>query len=206
MIFNPFALWYPSHSQTLEKHYFIKNQNITQIKNTNHWIFSSQALETRKTSFCIWYWNHATSINLDEQQVVRVTKILVRNQLLIRFLIWACGCFIVFWVIRQWSMLHVTEWKYWLCLLMFMKNVITCCLDLCLFMVILSVVVIVSHSRPKLLLGFNFCVWMCLLIKQKQKQSRKYDPSDVCVESQKQKQKHTSVYSLCVCCLQFFNC
>ena len=56
----------------------------------------------------------------------------------------------------------------------------------CLFMAILSIVVIVSHSGPKLLLGLNFSVWMCLLLKQRQKQSRKCGPSDVCVESQKQ--------------------
>ena len=69
---------------------------------------------------------------------------------------------------------------------MFMKNVTTCCLDLCLFMCILFVVVIVSHSGPKFLLGLNFSVCMCLLVKQKQKQSRKCDPSDMCVASQKQ--------------------
>ena len=34
--FNPFALCYPPLPQTLEKHHFIKNQNITQIKNMNH--------------------------------------------------------------------------------------------------------------------------------------------------------------------------
>ena len=158
------------------------------------------------TPLCIWYRNSVASINLDEQQVVRGTKILVRNQSLFGFLIWACGCFIVFWVISQWSIVYVMEWKYWLCLLMFIKNVTIYCLDLCLFMGILSVVIIVSHSGLKFLLGLNFSVCIYLLGKQKQKQSRKYDPSDVCVESQKQKQKHTSVYSLCVCCLQFFNC
>ena len=68
---------------------------------------------------------------------------------------------------------------------MFMKNVITCSLDLCLFMGILSVMVIVSHSGPKFLLGLNFSVYMCYLVKQNQKQSRKCGPS-VCVASQKQ--------------------
>ena len=51
-----------------------------------------------------------------------------------------------------------------------MKNVTTCSLDLCLFMGILSVVVIVSHSGPKFLLGLNFSVCMCYLVKQNQKQ------------------------------------
>ena len=66
-----------------------------------------------------------------------------------------------------------------------MKNVTTCSLDLCLFMDILSVVVIVSHSGPKFLLVLNFSVCMCYLVKQNQKQSRKCGPS-VCVASQKQ--------------------
>jgi len=64
-------------------------------------------------------------------------------------------------------------------LLMFMKNVIACCLDLRLFMGILSVVVIVSHSGPKFLLGLNFSICMCLLVKQKQKQTKKCGPFDV---------------------------
>ena len=34
--FNPFALRYPPHPQTLEKHIFNTNQNITRIKNTNY--------------------------------------------------------------------------------------------------------------------------------------------------------------------------
>ena len=68
---------------------------------------------------------------------------------------------------------------------MFMKNVTTCSLDLCLFMGILSVVVIVSHSGSKFVLGLNFSVCMCYLVKQNQKQSRKCGPS-VCVASQKQ--------------------
>ena len=62
-------------------------------------------------------------------------------------------------------MLHVMECEYWLCLLMFMKNVTTCSLDLCLFMGILFVVVIVSHSGPKFVLGLNFSVCMCYLVK-----------------------------------------
>ena len=37
---------------------------------------------------------------------------------------------------------------------MFMKNVTTCCLDLYLFIDILSVVVIVSHSKPYEYVGF----------------------------------------------------
>ena len=69
---------------------------------------------------------------------------------------------------------------------MFIKNVTIYCLDLCLFMGILSVVIIVSHSGLKFLLGLNFSVCIYLLGKQKQKQSRKCGPSDVCVESQKQ--------------------
>ena len=69
---------------------------------------------------------------------------------------------------------------------MFMKNVTICCLDLCLFIGILFVMVIVSDSGPKFLLGLNFSVCMCLLIKQKQKKIRKYGPFDVCIASQKQ--------------------
>ena len=76
-----------------------------------------------------------------------------------------------------------------------MKNVTTCRLDLCLFMGILSVMVIVSHSGPKFLLGLNFSVCMCLLIKQKQKQSRKCGPFDVCVASQK-KNRNMQVFTL----------
>ena len=91
-------------------------------------------------------------------------------------------------------MLHVMEWEYWLYLLMFMKNVTTCFLDLCLFMGILSVVVIVSHSGPKFLLVLNFSVCMCYLVKQKQKQSRKCDPF-VCVASQKQN-RNIQVYTI----------
>ena len=68
-------------------------------------------------------------------------------------------------------------------LLMFMKNVTTCSLDLCLFMGILSAVVIMSHSGPKFLLGLNFSVCMCYLVNQNQKQSRKCGLS-VCVASQ----------------------
>ena len=68
---------------------------------------------------------------------------------------------------------------------MLMKNVTTCSLDLCLFVGILSVVVIVSHSGPKFLLALNFSVCMCYLVKQNKKQSRKCGPS-VCVASQKQ--------------------
>ena len=130
-------------------------------------------------------------MNLDEQRVVLGTKILIRNQLLFGFLLWACGCFIFFWVINQlcWCL-----WKYWLCLLMFMKNVTTYFLDLCLFMGILSVVVIVSHNGPKFLLGLNFSICMCYLVKQNQKQSRKCDPS-VCVAFQKQN-RNMQVFTL----------
>ena len=80
---------------------------------------------------------------------------------------------------------------------MFMKNVTACCLDLCLFMGILSVVVIVPYSGPKFLLGLNFSVYMCLLVKQKQKQSRKCGPFDVCVASQKQN-RNIQVFTLYV--------
>ena len=48
------SIHYPPHPQTLEKHPFIKNQNITRIKNTNHWIFSSWALETWKSLVLSW--------------------------------------------------------------------------------------------------------------------------------------------------------
>ena len=95
LYFNPLPTS-PSDVKKKKKNPFIKNQNITRIKNTNHWIFSSRALETQKTPFCIWYWNCVASTNLDEQRVIRGTKILVRNQSLFGFLIWAYGCFIVF--------------------------------------------------------------------------------------------------------------
>ena len=75
-----------------------------------------------------------------------------------------------------------------------MKNVTTCSLDLCLFMDIFSVVVIVSHSGPKFLLGLNFSVCMCYLVKQNQKQSRKCGLS-VCGASQKQN-RNIQVFTL----------
>ena len=65
----------------------------------------------------------------------------------------------------------------------------------CLFMAILSIVVIVSHSGPKFLLGLNFSVCMCLLVKQKQKQSKKCGPFDVRVASQKQN-RNMQVFTL----------
>ena len=68
---------------------------------------------------------------------------------------------------------------------MFMKNVTTYSLDLCLFMGILSVMVIVSHSGSKFVLGLNFSVRMCYLVRQNQKQSWKCGPS-VCVAPEKQ--------------------
>ena len=83
---------------------------------------------------------------------------------------------------------------------MFIKNVTTYCLDLCLFMGIFSIMIIVSHNGPKFLLGLNFSVCMCLLVKQKQKKSRKYSPSDVCVASQKQN-RNIQVFTLL--CLLF---
>ena len=78
---------------------------------------------------------------------------------------------------------------------MFMKNVTTYCLDLCLFMSILFALVIVSHNGPKFLLGLNFSVCMCLLVKQKQKQSKKCGPFDVRVASQKQN-RNMQVFTL----------
>ena len=51
---------------------------------------------------------------------------MVRNQFALWVFTFACGCFIVFLVINQWSMLHVMDCEYWLCLLIFMKNVTTC--------------------------------------------------------------------------------
>ena len=47
--FNPLPIRYLTHHQTLEKHIFIQNQNITQIKNTNPLFFSLWAIETRKS-------------------------------------------------------------------------------------------------------------------------------------------------------------
>ena len=67
-------------------------------------------------------------------------------------------------------------------------------LDLCLFMGILSVVVIVSRSGPKFLLGLNFNVCMCYLVIQNQKQSRKCGLC-VCVASQKQN-RNMQVFTL----------
>ena len=54
---------------------------------------------------------------------------------------------------------------------MFMKNVTTCSLNLCLFIGIFSAVVIVSHNGPKFVLGLNFSVCMCYLVRQNQKKS-----------------------------------
>ena len=85
-----------------------------------------------------------------------------------------------------------------------MKNVTTCSLNLYLFKGILSVVVIVSHSRPKFLLGLNFSVCICYLVKQKQKQSRKCGHSVCCIP--KVKQKHASVYSFVVYNSLIVNC
>ena len=130
---------------------------------------------------------------------------MVRNQFAVWVFTFACGCFIVFWVINQWKMLHVMEWEYWLCLLMFMKNVTTCSLDLCLFMDILSVVVIVSHSGPKFVLGLNFSVCTCYLVRQNQKKSWKCGPS-VCVASQKQNRNMQLFYSFVVYNSLIVNC
>ena len=52
--FNPLPICYPPHHQTLKKHIFIQNQNITRIKNTNPLFFSSQAPETRKSLVLSW--------------------------------------------------------------------------------------------------------------------------------------------------------
>ena len=78
-----------------------------------------------------------------------------------------------------------------------MKNVTTYSLDLCLFMGILSVVVIVSHSGPKFLLGLSFSVCMRYLVKQNKKQSIKCGPS-MCVASQKQNRNMQLFYSFVV--------
>ena len=51
--------------------------------------------------------------------------------------------------------------------------------------------VIVSHNGPK----FLFSVCMCLLVKHKQKQSKKCGTSDVCVASQKQN-RNIQVFTL----------
>ena len=52
--FNHLPIHYPPHHQTLEKHIFIQNQNITRIKNTNPLFFSSQAPETWKSLVLSW--------------------------------------------------------------------------------------------------------------------------------------------------------
>ena len=66
--------------------------------------------------------------------------------------------FIIFWKISQCYMYLFVQahhyWEYWLNLLMFMKNVTTCGLDLLLFMGILLVMVIVSHYGPYKSVGF----------------------------------------------------
>ena len=173
-----------SPSDVRKTSFYAKLEHNTDQTTRIHSLFLTSS-RNAKNPFCIWYWHTVASVNLDEQWVVRGTKILVRNQSLFGFLLWVCGCFIVFWVINQWSMLHVMEWEYWLCLLIFIKNVTTCSLDLCLFIGILSVMVNVSHSGPKFLLGLNFSVCMCYLVKQNQKKSRKCGPS-MCVASQKQ--------------------
>ena len=202
-----FNLLPTSPSDARKTHFYTKLEHNTDQKHEPTLLFLTSPRNMKipiNTTFSIWYCNSATSVNLDEQRVIRGTKILVRNQSLFGFLLWACGCFIVFWVISQWSMLYVMEWEYWLCLLMFMKNVTTCSLNLCLFMGILSVVVIVSHSKLKFLLSLNFSVCICYLVKQKQKQSRKCGPSVCCIL--KVKQKHASVYSFVVYNSLIVNC
>ena len=177
--------------------FYSKSEHNTDQKHEPTLLFLTSPRNTKilvDTTFYIWYCNSVASMNLDEQWNVQGTKILVRNQLLFGFLLWACDCLIVFWVINQSSMLHVMEWEYWLYLLMFMKNVTTCSLDLCLFMSILSIVVIMSHNGPKFLLGLNFSVCMCYLVKQNQKQNRKCGLS-VCVASQKQN-RNIQVFTL----------
>ena len=81
-------------------------------------------------------------------------------------------CFIVFLVINQWSMLHVMDCEYWLCLLMFMKNVTTCSFGFVFvyghFVCRGHCVSQWSHSGPKFVLGFNFSVCMCYLVRQNQ--------------------------------------
>ena len=60
--FNLLPIRYTPHPQMLEKHNFIKNQNITLIKNTNYWIFSSRSIETRKSLVLSWgfdFFDHA---------------------------------------------------------------------------------------------------------------------------------------------------
>ena len=78
-------------------------------------------------------------------------------------------------------------------------------LDLYLFMGILSVVVIVSHIGPKFVLGLNFSVCMCYLVRQNQKKSWKYGPS-VCVASQKQNRNMQLFYSFVVYNSLIVNC
>ena len=52
--FNQLSIRYPPHHQMLEKHFFIQNQSITWIKNTNPLFFSPRALETRKSFVLSW--------------------------------------------------------------------------------------------------------------------------------------------------------
>ena len=97
---------------------------------------------------------------------------MVRNQFAVWVFTFACGCFIVFLVINQWSMLHVMDCEYWLCLLMFMKNVTTCSFGFVFvyghFVYHGHCVSQWSHSGPKFVLGLNFSVCMCYLVRQNQ--------------------------------------
>ena len=86
-------------SNVRKTHFYSKSEHNTEKKHEPILLFLISPRNTKipvDTTFYIWYCNSATSVNLDEQRVVRGTKILVRNQSLFGFLLWASGCLLFF--------------------------------------------------------------------------------------------------------------
>ena len=95
-----------SPSNVRKTPFYAKLEHYTDQTTRTHSLFLTSPTNA-KNPFCIWYWHTAARVNLDEQRVVQVTKILVRNQSLFGFLLWACGCFIFIFLSNQ-SMVNVT--------------------------------------------------------------------------------------------------
>ena len=98
-----------SPSKVKKTHFYSKLEHNTYWSTWTHSLFLTNPRNAKipvDSPFCIWYWHSIASVNLDEQQVVWGTEILVRNQSLFGFLLWACGCFIVF--LSNQSMVNIT--------------------------------------------------------------------------------------------------
>ena len=86
-----------SPSDVRKTPFYSKLEHNTDLSTRTHSLFLTSPRNAKipvDSPFCIWYWHSVASVNLDKQRVVRGTKILVRNQSLFGFLLWACGCFI----------------------------------------------------------------------------------------------------------------